>query len=91
MPDADERLDRLAVSGLVEKTRYRIPQGDLAWEVDVFEGANAGLVVAEIELPDEARPVLLPDWVGQEVTTDPRYYNSSLSERPFTTWSTRTG
>ena len=75
------------VSGVVLKTRRRIPMGDHVWEVDVFEGENDGLIVAEIELgdPDEAFP--RPAWLGAEVTGMPRYFNSELSVRPYALWS----
>ena len=84
--DAAEMLDRLALRPLVEKTRYRLPVGRLTWEIDVFEGDNEGLVVAEIELPTEAMGVVLPDWIGDEVTGDPRYYNASLVGHPYREW-----
>jgi adenylate cyclase len=84
--DAAEMLDRLALRPLVEKTRYRLPVGRLTWEIDVFEGDNEGLVVAEIELPTEAMGVVLPDWIGEEVTGDPRYYNASLVGHPYRDW-----
>ena len=71
---------------LVEKTRYRIPQGPVVWEVDEFEGDNRGLITAEVELKDENQSVTLPDWIGQEVTGDPRYFNANLVAKPFTTW-----
>ena len=85
---ADEARAMLAmVPGVVEKTRRRVPVGAHVWEVDVFEGENAGLVVAEVELtsPDEAFE--RPAWLGAEVTGVPRYYNSELSVRPFRMWS----
>lgn len=71
----------------VEKERYIVPWQGLVIEVDVFHGANEGLVMAEIELPSEeyVLPALLA-FIGEEVTSDPRYYNSYLSEHPFTTW-----
>jgi len=70
----------------IEKTRYKTEYKGKIWDVDVFHGLNAGLFLAEIELnhPDEL--VELPGWVGEEVSCDPRYYNSYLSEHPFTTW-----
>lgn len=71
---------------LVEKVRYRIPRGDVVWEIDEFEGVNRGLVVAEIELAAENQAFALPEWIGAEVTGDPRYYNSSLVARPFSIW-----
>ena len=84
--DAEEMLDGLCLRPLIEKTRHRIPHGGLVWEVDEFFGDNRGLVMAEVELEDENQAVVLPEWVGEEVTGDPRYYNAALVERPFTTW-----
>src|SRR5262245_50782611 len=72
---------------IIEKVRYVIPCGDLAWEVDVFSGDNYGLVIAEIELRDEHQHVELPPWIGAEITGQPQYYNSSLVQRPFCSWS----
>lgn len=72
---------------LIEKTRYRLPIGGLTWEVDVFEGENEGLLIAEIELPAEDAFFEKPEWVGKEVSTDFRYANSSLCERPYRTWN----
>lgn len=86
LADANEMLDRLCQKPLVEKTRYRIPQGAVAWEIDEFEGDNLGLITAEVELKDEKQSVTLPGWIGQEVTGDPRYFNSNLVAKPFTTW-----
>ncbi len=70
----------------VEKTRYFIPHGGLVWDLDVFGGANEGLVMAEVELESEGQPVELPEWAGREVSGDPRYYNSYLARNPFTLW-----
>jgi CYTH domain-containing protein len=86
VPEADELLDRLALRPLIEKTRYRVTVGGLVWEVDVFGGDNDGLVVAEVELPSEAAALTLPDWIGDEVTGDPRYYNASLVRHPYRDW-----
>jgi adenylate cyclase len=86
VPDAEELLDRLALKPLVEKTRYRVPVGRYVWEIDVFSGDNEGLVVAEVELPSEGAAVMLPHWVGEEVTGDPRYYNASLVSHPYRDW-----
>jgi adenylate cyclase len=86
LQDAHELLDRLCAQPLVEKTRTRIPLGPHVWEVDEFLGANAGLVVAEIELSSEDEPFEKPVWIGEEVTGDARYFNSSLIQRPYTTW-----
>lgn len=85
--DAAEILSTLCVPPLVEKIRHRIPYGDLVWEVDEFLGANAGLVVAEVELPQATYDVQLPAWVGEEVTTDPRYLNANLAKVPFSQWA----
>ena len=71
---------------LVEKVRYKIPFGGLTWEVDEFEGANRGLVVAECELSSEDQRIELPPWIGEEVTADPRYFNSNLIAHPFSKW-----
>jgi len=69
-----------------EKIRYKIPAGDLVWEVDEFLGANAGLLVAEIELQNENQAFDKPSWVGKEVSDDHRYFNSSLAVRPYGDW-----
>jgi adenylate cyclase len=79
-------LLELCELGVIDKTRFEIPFGDHLWEVDVFHGENDGLVVAEVELADAAETPLLPPWVGQEVSDDRRYANSSLTERPFRRW-----
>jgi adenylate cyclase len=84
-----EALMQLRQGAVIEKVRYLIPHGDLAWEVDVFEGENLGLVIAEIELRHESQHVELPPWIGTEVTGQPQYYNSSLVQRPFRSWSRR--
>ncbi len=86
LEDAQEILNHLCEHPPIEKTRYRIPVGKHIFEVDRFAGANEGLVVAEVELASEDEAVELPEWIGREVTDDPRYYNSNLSRRPFTTW-----
>ena len=68
---------------VIEKRRHLVPLGGFTWEVDVFAGAHAGLVLAEIELPAEDTPFEHPDWLGREVTGERRYYNASLAlERP---------
>lgn len=87
LADAHEMLDTLCSGPLIEKTRHYVPHGGHLWEVDVFEGDNAGLVVAEIELAREDEPFERPDWVGEEVSQDPRYYNVCLVEHPYKTWA----
>ncbi|HKJ09928.1 MAG TPA: CYTH domain-containing protein [Gammaproteobacteria bacterium] len=86
LEDGQEILDTLCQGPLVEKTRYLVPHGDHTWEVDVFEGENAGLVVAEIELSREDEPFERPPWAGDEVSHDPRYYNVSLVRHPYRDW-----
>jgi adenylate cyclase len=86
LQDAEEMLDNLCLRPLVEKTRYEIPHGDHTWEVDVFEGDNEGLVVAEIELQDPNEPFDLPEWADEEVTDDTRYYNVRLVKHPYKDW-----
>jgi len=83
--DAEEMLT-LCEGSLIEKTRYRLPQDDLVWEIDEFHGDNDGLVVAEMELPTPDHPFHRPEWIGEEVTDDRRYYNAELSVRPFREW-----
>jgi adenylate cyclase len=84
-----EALMRLRLGSVIEKTRYAIPWGDLVWEVDVFAGDNAGLVIAELELRHEHQRVELPAWIGAEITGQSRYYNSALAQRPFGAWPQR--
>lgn len=76
-------LMALCGSGVIDKTRYLVPFGSHTYEVDVFHGANEGLVLAEIELAEEQETFEKPSWLGEEVTGDPRYYNSMLSLHPF--------
>ncbi|OQS10393.1 adenylate cyclase [Chromobacterium violaceum] len=71
---------------VVDKLRHLIEHGGFVWEVDEFFGDNAGLVLAEIELPDEDTPFAKPDWVGEEVTEDGRYTNAYLSKHPYRSW-----
>jgi len=85
--EASEMLDNLCERPLIEKIRYRVEHQGLTWEVDEFDGDNAGLIIAEVELDEEDQAVMLPDWVGQEVTGDRRYYNANLIADPFTRWS----
>ena len=81
-------LLQLAEPGRIDKTRYLVKNtdGKHTWEVDEFHGDNEGLVVAEIELGNENEPFDKPEWIGKEVTGDPRYFNSALKNRPFKTW-----
>lgn len=87
LEDAAQLLDTLCQPPLIEKTRYRIPAAQgLVWEVDEFAGENQGLIVAEIELIHAEQAIELPDWIGLEVTDDPRYLNANLSKHPFSRW-----
>jgi adenylate cyclase len=86
LQDADTMLDELCKRPLIEKTRYRIDYQGLVWEIDEFEGENAGLVIAEVELESVDQEIAFPAWIGQEVTTEPRYYNASLIANPFSRW-----
>ncbi len=84
--DAQELLDRLCRQPLLEKTRHWLRYGGHTWEIDVFEGDNAGLVLAEIELTEPGEDFARPPWLGEEVSHDPRYYNPSLIEHPYKDW-----
>jgi adenylate cyclase len=84
-----EALMQLREGSIIEKTRYVVPHGSLAWEIDVFAGENLGLIIAEIELKDVDQPVDVPAWIGREVTAQPQYYNSYLVQQPFSAWSMR--
>ena len=85
--DAQTMLRELCQMPLIEKYRYRIPLDDVVWEVDDFLGENQGLILAEVELTHAEQEVALPSWIGEEVTGDPRYYNSNLVKHPFKDWS----
>lgn len=78
-----EQLLLLCEKGIIDKTRYEIPSGKHTYEVDVFTGENAGLIVAEIELTSENESFEKPSWLGQEVTGDEKYYNAYLSNHPY--------
>ena len=84
--DAEEMLAHFTTGLLIEKTRHFVDHAGHRWEIDVFAGANEGLVVAEIELQAEDEVFELPPWVGEEVSDDPRYYNVCLAHHPYTAW-----
>ncbi|HHM05280.1 MAG TPA: CYTH domain-containing protein [Gammaproteobacteria bacterium] len=84
--EAEEMLVHLCDGPLIEKTRYPVRHGSHLWEVDVFEGDNEGLVVAEIELDAEDEAFERPPWLGEEVSGDPRYYNVCLVKHPYKSW-----
>ncbi|XDD52199.1 CYTH domain-containing protein [Leptospira sp. WS92.C1] len=84
--DAKELLNRVCEKPIIEKTRYKIEYQNFVWEVDEFFGDNLGLVVAEIELEYPEQKFNKPDWIGEEVSHDQRYFNSSLIKNPFKNW-----
>jgi len=83
--EAHELL-KLCEPGIIDKTRFLIKAGQNTFEVDEFYGENQGLIIAEIELKSEEEVFEKPDWLGEEVTGDKRYYNSKLAKKPFNTW-----
>lgn len=87
LADAHEILDKVALRPLIDKTRHLVTRGPHTWEIDEFHGENAGLIVAEIELDDADESFERPDWLGREVSSDPRYYNSNLSRHPYGQWA----
>ena len=84
--EARELLE-LFCSSTVYKKRYKVSYAGKTWEIDVFEQDNSGLVVAEIELNSIDEKFQLPSWIGDEVSTDARYYNTELARHPYNTWS----
>jgi adenylate cyclase len=86
LADANELLDALCEQPIIEKYRRKIEFAGNTWEVDEFLGANQGLVVAEIELGSEGQQFERPEWIGAEVTDDPRYFNSALVRKPYSLW-----
>jgi adenylate cyclase len=89
LQDGRTLLESLCEREPLEKTRHWLEHRGFEWEIDEFHGANEGLVVAEIELDDEARAFPRPPWLGSEVTELPRYYNASLATHPFRDWSAK--
>ena len=84
--DANHMLDDLCEQPVIDKTRFIVEYAGLTWEIDEFAGANAGLIVAEVELDSEDQAIELPDWIGEEVSHDPRYFNANLIAHPYTAW-----
>ena len=84
--DANALLDQLCERPLIEKDRYKIPLGNHVWEVDEFFGENAGLIMAEVELESEDQAFDTPNWIGREVSDDPRYFNANLITNPYRNW-----
>lgn len=86
LADADAMLDELCERPIVEKTRHVVEVDGTIWEIDEFAGVNEGLIVAEVELDSIDQEVTRPDWIGDEVTDDPRYFNANLIARPYKSW-----
>ena len=86
LDDAADMLDRLCHRPLIEKTRHREMWEGRMWEIDVFHGDNAGLVIAEVEVAAACDHVVLPPWAGREVSDDPRYFNNNLGAHPYKAW-----
>lgn len=84
--EAEEILNKLCQQPIIKKKRYKIPYQGLIWEVDEFMGENEGLVLAEVELNHPDQPLTLPEWIGEEVSHDPRYYNANLAIHPYSQW-----
>jgi adenylate cyclase len=87
MREATEMLERLCERPLIEKIRHHLMVDGREWVVDEFEGENAGLMIAEVEFEREGQAIALPDWVGAEVTDEPRYLNVNLVRHPYRLWS----
>lgn len=81
-----EILLKMCLDFPIEKIRFKEKINGVIWEIDVFSGANSGLIMAEVELTSEDQKVVLPDWIAEEVSNDYRYFNSCLSENPYTKW-----
>ncbi|KAF0247872.1 MAG: hypothetical protein FD167_2729 [bacterium] len=84
--DASQMLDGLCERPIIEKFRYKLDFAGLTWEIDEYLGENQGLIIAEVELEDESQSLNLPNWVGKEVSYDPKYYNANLVANPFSKW-----
>lgn len=84
--DATYMLDNLCAGPLIEKTRYKKFQHTHMWDIDIFHGENDGLILAEVELKTTDEKVFLPEFLGTEVSSDPRYFNSNLIANPYKNW-----
>ncbi len=84
--EANLMLDNLCEKPIIEKFRAKIEYAGLIWEIDEFHGENEGLTVAEVELKEENQKIDFPAWIGEEVSGDPRYFNSNLIKNPYTKW-----
>jgi len=84
--EAEAMLDDLCEKPLIIKKRYKTEYKGFVWEVDEFLGENQGLIIAELELESENQVFIKPEWIGKEVTGDPKYFNSNLIHRPYSKW-----
>lgn len=84
--EAEQMMQQFSVGAMVSKTRYFLPIDKHIWEIDVFDGENEGLCVAEIELESEQEPFIKPEWLGAEVSHDERYLNCNLVDHPYSQW-----
>jgi CYTH domain-containing protein len=84
--EAEQMLEQLCKKPIIEKDRYEIECDGILWQVDEFHGLNEGLVVAEVHLSREDQKITIPEWVGQEVSHEPRYFSSSLVQNPYNKW-----
>jgi len=86
MTDAKYMLENLCIQPTIEKYRYNVNIEGFTWEIDEFTGENEGLIIAEIELKSAGQDFPKPEWIGEEVTGDVRYYNANLVKKPFRSW-----
>ena len=86
LADAEEMLRLVAHRPIIHKTRHIVHRDGHCWEIDEFHGENAGLIVAEVELQSREEQIERPPWLGREISTDARYYNSNLSKVPYSAW-----
>ena len=86
LSDAEKMLSQLCEQPFIEKRRFRVPCGATVFEVDEFFGKNSGLILAEVELESENQPFERPEWLGKEVSGEPKYFNSNLFRHPYGDW-----
>jgi CYTH domain-containing protein len=86
LADANAMLDELCERPIIEKTRHVVEVDGTIWEIDEFAGLNEGLIVAEVELDSVDQGFTRPEWIGDEVTDDPRYFNANLISHPYSEW-----
>ena len=84
--DANIMLEELCEKPLIEKNRHKIEAVDFIWEVDEFFAENKGLIVAEVELDSIDKEIIIPPWIGEEVSKDWKYSNSNLLKNPYCNW-----